>query len=155
MGVVSQMHTYGATIDDQMIVEKVLRSLTSMFDHVVTTIEELKDLSVFSFDELMGSLQAHEVHINKTLEKVEEKTFQVQDNNSVTTKRGRGRGSPLGGGGREGRIPRRGRGRDDEQRKRTNFAREECNDDAYANEEEKLFMSQTAAEHEFSQTPNV
>ncbi|KAH0706537.1 hypothetical protein KY289_011613 [Solanum tuberosum] len=51
----SQMRSYG---------DKVLRSLTPKFDHVVAAIEEFKDLSVFSFDELMGSLQAHEARIN-------------------------------------------------------------------------------------------
>lgn len=67
--VISQMRTYGANIMDQSVVEKVLRSLNPKYDHVVATIEESKDLSVFSFDELMRSLQAHEVRISRTHEK--------------------------------------------------------------------------------------
>ncbi|KAJ8748318.1 hypothetical protein K2173_001737 [Erythroxylum novogranatense] len=71
--------SYGEIICDQTIVEKVLRSLNPKFDHVVAAIEESKDLSNFSFDELMGSLQAHEVRINRTVEQTEEKAFQVKD----------------------------------------------------------------------------
>nr|GFA79898.1 UBN2 domain-containing protein [Tanacetum cinerariifolium] len=54
--VVSQMRSYGEKISDEIVVAKVLRSLTPNFDHVVAAIEESKDLSNFSFDELMGSL---------------------------------------------------------------------------------------------------
>lgn len=62
-----------------MVVQKVLRSLNLKFDHIVTTIEESKDLSTFSFDELMGSSQAHEARINWSFEKHEEKVFQVKE----------------------------------------------------------------------------
>ncbi|TYK28117.1 putative gag-pol polyprotein, identical [Cucumis melo var. makuwa] len=77
--IISQMQTYGETITDQTIVEKVLRSLTPKFDHVVVAIEESKDLSTFTFIELMGSLQAHESRINISMEKNEEKAFKVKD----------------------------------------------------------------------------
>ncbi|KAL4362876.1 hypothetical protein GQ457_04G016030 [Hibiscus cannabinus] len=79
MSIVSQMRSYGEQISDETIVAKVLRSLTSKFDHVVVAIEESKDLSVLSVDELMGSLQAHESRINRSLEKNEEKAFQVKE----------------------------------------------------------------------------
>ncbi|KAL0558913.1 hypothetical protein IC582_003500 [Cucumis melo] len=77
--IISQMQTYGETITDQTIVEKVLRSLTPKFDHVVAAIEESKDLSTFTFIELMGSLQAHESRINISMEKNKEKAFKVKD----------------------------------------------------------------------------
>lgn len=38
---------------DPKVFAKVLRSLTLKFDHVVAEIKEAKDLSIFSFDELM------------------------------------------------------------------------------------------------------
>ncbi|KAL4354891.1 hypothetical protein GQ457_06G009200 [Hibiscus cannabinus] len=60
--ITSQMEAYGEQITDETIVSKVLRSLPLKFDHVVAAIEESKDLLVFSFDELMGSLQSHEVN---------------------------------------------------------------------------------------------
>ncbi|KAA0038907.1 UBN2 domain-containing protein [Cucumis melo var. makuwa] len=73
--IISQMRTYGKTITDQTIVEKVFRSLTPKFDHVVAAIEESKDLSTFTFIELMGSHQAHESRINRSMERNKEKAF--------------------------------------------------------------------------------
>ncbi|KAA0046865.1 putative gag-pol polyprotein, identical [Cucumis melo var. makuwa] len=75
--IISQMQTYGETIKDQTIVEKVLISLTPKFDHVVVAIEESKNLSTFTFIELMGSLEAHESRINRSMERNEEKAFQA------------------------------------------------------------------------------
>ncbi|KAL3502352.1 hypothetical protein ACH5RR_036801 [Cinchona calisaya] len=69
MTIVSQMRSYRESNFDQTVVAKVSRSLTPKFDHVVAAIEESKDLSMFSFDELMGFLQAHESRINRSLEK--------------------------------------------------------------------------------------
>ncbi|PHT30226.1 hypothetical protein CQW23_30155 [Capsicum baccatum] len=55
----------------------------------VAKIEESKDLSVFSFDELMESLYAHKARLNRSTENNEEKTFQVKDG---TTKYGENNG---------------------------------------------------------------
>jgi hypothetical protein len=116
MAIVSQMRSYGEQISDEIIVAKVLRSLTPKFDHVVAAIEEAKDLSVLTIDELMGSLQAHEVRINRSLEKNEEKAFQVKETttklgeNDRPANGGRGRGG-FRGGRAHGRGNGRGRGR--------------------------------------------
>ena len=81
----------------QTIVEKVLRSLTPKFDDVVAAIKESKDLSTFSFNELMGSLQAHGSRINRSTKRNEEKAFQVKDlapkygNDDQSINRGLGR----------------------------------------------------------------
>ncbi|KAK3042931.1 hypothetical protein RJ639_001007 [Escallonia herrerae] len=113
MAIVSQLRSYGEKIFDETVVAKVLRSLAPKSDHVVAAIEESKDLSVFSFDELMGSLQAHESRINRSLEKNEEKAYQVKETviksgeAQSATIRGCGRGGFLGGGRGNGR----GRGR--------------------------------------------
>ncbi|GAV89186.1 UBN2 domain-containing protein, partial [Cephalotus follicularis] len=58
--IINQMRTYGENISNQKVVEKILRSLQNKFDNVVTAIEESKDMSIFSLNELMGSILAHE-----------------------------------------------------------------------------------------------
>lgn len=97
--IVSQMKTYGDRIEDETVVAKILRSLAPKFDHVVAAIEESKDLSLLSFDELMGSLQAHEVRINRSATREEENAFQVQGEHKRShSNRGRGRGYVRGRG---------------------------------------------------------
>ncbi|KAG6388713.1 hypothetical protein SASPL_150145 [Salvia splendens] len=60
------------------VVGKVLRSLNESFDYLVPAIEESKDLSTYTFDELMSSLLAHETKVRKPCDKVEEEAFQVK-----------------------------------------------------------------------------
>ncbi|XP_077228618.1 uncharacterized protein LOC143861606 [Tasmannia lanceolata] len=74
--IVNQIRTYGNKLDDKKIVEKVLRSLPNKFDHVVAVIEESKDLTKYSMNELMGFLQAHEQRLNMTTENSLEQAFQ-------------------------------------------------------------------------------
>ncbi|GAV57571.1 UBN2 domain-containing protein, partial [Cephalotus follicularis] len=105
--IVNQMKSFGEKLNDETIVAKVLRSLTPKFDHVVAVIEESKDLSVFSFDELMGFLQAYEVRLNKSLERNEANTFQVKEETTTheenKAERGQGRGGFCGRGRGQGR----------------------------------------------------
>jgi hypothetical protein len=71
------------------VVEKILRSLTDIFENICCTIEESNDLAELSVDELAGSLLAHEQRKNlkkkETLEEalqskvvLEEKVMYVQ-----------------------------------------------------------------------------
>ena len=63
--IVNNIRLYGDTIEDKKkIVQKVLRSLPPKFDHIVTAIDEFKDLSKLTGTELMGSLHAHEERLS-------------------------------------------------------------------------------------------
>ena len=50
----------GETLPACRVVEEILRSLTDNFENIVCAIEEFKDLTVLSVEELAGSLEAHE-----------------------------------------------------------------------------------------------
>jgi gag-polypeptide of LTR copia-type len=80
--VVNQIRVFGDTMKEKIVVAKVLRSLTPKFDHVVAAIEEFKNLNVYSFDELMGSLQTHESRMLKTEDKDDKKTFYMKGESS-------------------------------------------------------------------------
>ena len=64
IGLVTQIRSHGEKLEERRIVEKVLRSLPSRFDAIVVAIEETKDLSQFSVDELHASLMSHEKTLN-------------------------------------------------------------------------------------------
>lgn len=51
------------SITDWMIVEKVMRMLTSHFDHVIVAILESSNLGTLKLADLTGSLEAHDLRI--------------------------------------------------------------------------------------------
>jgi len=61
VSIVNQLKVNDEKIENQRIVEKILRSLTRKFESTVVTIKELKDLSILSVESLLGSLQLHEL----------------------------------------------------------------------------------------------
>ena len=92
--VVSQLRLLGETLPDQRVVEKVLRSMPKRFESVIVAIEESKDLSQISVEDLMGSLISHESRMNKYEESSLENAFKTQ----VSVSRGRGRKGKTGRG---------------------------------------------------------
>jgi hypothetical protein len=62
---VNTMKNLGEQISDQQVIEKVLRTLNPQFDHIVVAIEESKDLSTMSVNELQSSLEAHEQRLKE------------------------------------------------------------------------------------------
>ncbi|XP_028054203.1 uncharacterized protein LOC114258449 [Camellia sinensis] len=59
------MRRYGEKMKSLQVLEKILRSISPKFEHMVIAIEESKDLSAMTTDELMGTLEIHEQRINK------------------------------------------------------------------------------------------
>ena len=60
MELINQMKSYGDSIDDDQIVEKVLISILVKFDPIVAVIENKKDLSTLSVQGFMGALKSYE-----------------------------------------------------------------------------------------------
>ena len=104
IGMVTQIRSHGETLEDKRIVEKLLRSLPSIFDVTVTTIEETKDLTNFSVDELHASLMTHEQRLSRNENSSLEHAFKNQ------MPLGRGRGRSQNRGGRNSPTNAQGRG---------------------------------------------
>jgi hypothetical protein len=94
--IANKMRIHGEKMDDVVIIEKILRSMTSKYDYVVCSIEESNDLDTLSIDELQSSLLVHEQRISRHV--VEEQALQISH-------------GPQQGGRSGGRNVYRGRGR--------------------------------------------
>eukprot|EP00253_Pinus_taeda_P031648 PITA_31648 len=101
IGLVTQRRTHGEILEEGRIVEKLMRILPSKFDVIVTTIEETKDLSNFSVDELRASLITHEQRLSRNENSSLEQAFKIQM--SFGRGRGQGRGKKRGRGRRKNR----------------------------------------------------
>ncbi|XP_038877452.1 uncharacterized protein LOC120069734 [Benincasa hispida] len=93
--IVNQLRSNGETIEDQRVVEKILRIMTRRYEHIVVAIEESKDLSTLSINSLMGSLQSHELRLKLFDSNPLEKAFHMQ-----SSSRGRSGGRRVGRGNR-------------------------------------------------------
>eukprot|EP00257_Ricinus_communis_P025324 XP_025012738.1 uncharacterized protein LOC112534546 [Ricinus communis] len=60
MIVANNMRNSGEAMQDTQIVEKILRTLTERFNYIVVSIEESKDISCLTVDEVQSSLIVHE-----------------------------------------------------------------------------------------------
>lgn len=119
VSIVNQIRGLGYKLGAEEVVAKVLRSLHPKFDFVAVVIEETKDITTLTLDELSGSLQAHELRVNRSGVKVGERALHVKGeatgssyNKGATSSSGntwgesRGRGRPFArsrGRGRAGR----------------------------------------------------
>ena len=62
--IANKMKIHGENMQQVMIIEKILRSMTSKFDYVVCSIEESNNLDTLTIDELQSSLLVHEQRMN-------------------------------------------------------------------------------------------
>ncbi|KAM1053550.1 hypothetical protein ACFX2I_000976 [Malus domestica] len=99
LAIANKMRTHGEKMDDVVIIEKILRSMTSKYDYVVCSVEESNDLDTMSIDELQSSLLVHEQRISRHVE--EEQALQVTHR---VQQEGRGRGTYRGRGRGRGRL---------------------------------------------------
>ncbi|KAM2112046.1 hypothetical protein ACFX1R_014604 [Malus domestica] len=111
--IVNQMRRNGESLDEVRVVEKILWSFTSKFEHVVTAIEESKDLEAMSAEELLGSLLVHKQRIQKnasptTLEQALESKLNIDKPNGGCGQWNSHRGSSSNHS--RGRAQGRGRG---------------------------------------------
>ena len=58
--VTNNLKKNGEKLDEVRIMEKILRSLDSKFEHIVAVIEETKDLETMTMEQVLGSLQSYE-----------------------------------------------------------------------------------------------
>ncbi|XP_048324615.2 uncharacterized protein LOC125420972 [Ziziphus jujuba] len=58
--IANKIRVHGEKMEDIVIIEKILRSMTYKFDYVVCSIEESNDLDTLSIDMLQSSLLVHE-----------------------------------------------------------------------------------------------
>ncbi|CAM8975498.1 unnamed protein product [Rhodiola kirilowii] len=63
--VVNNLNVNGEALEEQRVIEKVLRSLPAKLEYVVAAIEEGHDKTKMSMDQLMSSLCSHEQRMNK------------------------------------------------------------------------------------------
>ncbi|KAL5128551.1 hypothetical protein HKD37_14G040777 [Glycine soja] len=61
----NQIKNYGDKIEDAMIMDKILRTLTPRFNHIVVTIEQGTNLEGMKVEELQGILEAQEMRLNE------------------------------------------------------------------------------------------
>jgi hypothetical protein len=77
---VNAMKGLGEKFDESLLVQKILRSLPDKFNPKVSAIEELSDLKTLSIDQLLGTLTAYEMRINKDKSSTREASFKADKN---------------------------------------------------------------------------
>lgn len=91
--VTNQLRLNGEIIDDRKTIEKILRSLTRKFECVVVAIEESKDMATFSLENLIGTLQSHELRMGQYEEPSVENNFQLLSSTQIGFKEKKENGS--------------------------------------------------------------
>lgn len=94
--IVNKLKALGKNVQETMVMEKVLRSMSKKFNYVVCSIEKANDVTTLSIDELQSSLMVHEQRMEGPKE--EEHALKVSN-----AGRSQGSGQGLRGGRGKGR----------------------------------------------------
>ena len=79
LAITNQMNAYGDKQSDLGIIDKVLRTLTPRFDHIVVAIEQGQNLQEMKIEELQGILEAQEMRLNeRNSQRLAEQAMQAQ-----------------------------------------------------------------------------
>ncbi|KAH9735189.1 hypothetical protein KPL71_017659 [Citrus sinensis] len=78
MAIANKRRIHGEQLEDVIIIEKILRSLTAKFNYIVCAIEESRDIDTLSIDELESTLLVHEQKVIR--QDKEEQALQVAAN---------------------------------------------------------------------------
>lgn len=89
------MKDCGENLTDKMIVEKVMRTLTSHFDHVIVVVQESNNLETLKLEHLVGSLKACEIRIIER--KRVQDSIQAWKKKQVGSNKGKGKGDKTQG----------------------------------------------------------
>jgi transposase InsO family protein len=113
LSIANKMKAHGERMEQLVIVEKILRSMTSKFDYVVCSIEESNNLTTMTIDELQSSLLVHEQRMlghnsgsgeEQVLKVTLEDRVTGRSNDNTFVARGRYRGGFRGRGRGRGRL---------------------------------------------------
>ncbi|XP_074278115.1 uncharacterized protein LOC141601716 [Silene latifolia] len=63
--IITEFRNLGKKFEYEDIIRKILRSLKKKWQPKVTAIEEARDLTLLTYQELIGSVMAHEIMLNK------------------------------------------------------------------------------------------
>ncbi|CAN6286925.1 unnamed protein product [Urochloa humidicola] len=88
-GLANKMKDLGATMEDDVLVKKLLDSVPDKFLQVIAAIEQFSDLDSMQFDEAVGRLKAYEERIRKRDDKMEERLLLTGASAGVAPSRGK------------------------------------------------------------------
>ncbi|KAK3000000.1 hypothetical protein RJ639_023060 [Escallonia herrerae] len=77
---VSEMKNNGDEITEKDVLEKIMGTLSSRFDYVVTAIAESKDLTTMTLNDLQALLESREMWINERSQSSKEQALKAQVN---------------------------------------------------------------------------
>ncbi|XP_013709311.1 uncharacterized protein LOC106413005 [Brassica napus] len=108
----SKSASHGEVIEESKIVKKFLKSLPrKKYIHIVAFLEQVLDLKVTSFEDIVGRLKAYEERICEEEDEQQDDQGKLMYDNSESNQTGYGSSGGARGRGRGGRSTWRGRGR--------------------------------------------